>query len=314
MHITVRMKKLILLLYMKIAHHLRGKGLQQIPGVAILETFMRKTYKNEFTDEKGMLLIESQGNKMYVNVKDTGEVTHSLLVFGVYERYETRLFKKITKPGMTVVDIGANYGYYTLIAAKLVGNDGRVYAFEPELGNYDILVKNIEMNGYANVTPIRKAVSNKQGKVRLYVGKDSTGIHSFSEANVYMSSKIEANFVEVETVTLDDFFVNAIKNTKVDLIKIDAQGAEGLIIEGAGKILGDNNLKIFMEFDLYMLRNLETEPTELLHKLENYGFKIKLIDERNHCLTHAKVPEIIKRCKQKLQEEGRGDVNLLLER
>ena len=72
---------------------------------------------------------------------------------------------------MTVVDIGANYGSYTLIASKLVGNDGRVYAFEPEPGNYDILVKNIEMNGYTNVTPIRKAVSNKQGKVRLYVDK-----------------------------------------------------------------------------------------------------------------------------------------------
>ena len=72
---------------------------------------------------------------------------------------------------MTVVDIGANYGSYTLIASTLVGNDGKVYAFEPELGNYDILVKNIEMNGCTNVTPIRKAVSNKQGKVRLYVDK-----------------------------------------------------------------------------------------------------------------------------------------------
>ena len=88
---------------------------------------------------------------------------------GVNEKYETELFKKMVQDGMVVVDIGANIGYYTLIAAKLVGNKGIVYAFEPEPSNYELLCQNIAINGYTNVVPIEKAVSKTSGKTKLYV-------------------------------------------------------------------------------------------------------------------------------------------------
>ena len=58
---------------------------------------------------------------------------------------------------MVVVDIGSNIGYYTLIAAKILGSSGKVYAFEPEPNNYELLLKNIEVNGYTNIVPVQKA-------------------------------------------------------------------------------------------------------------------------------------------------------------
>jgi FkbM family methyltransferase len=85
------------------------------------------------------------------------------------------LFKGIVKEGMVVVDIGANIGYYTLIAAKLVGKSGIVYVFEPMPSNYECLCKNIEVNGYTNVVLIQKAVSNKYGIAKVWFEKDWSG-------------------------------------------------------------------------------------------------------------------------------------------
>jgi len=294
-------KKLIFLLFRIITNTLSGKGLWKIPGFLFIYRFIYKIVK-----PKGIILITCQGNKMYVNTKDEGVVS-SLLIKGVYEEYQTELFKKLIKPGMVVVDIGANIGYYTLIAARLLKDDGRVYSFEPEPNNYELLVKNIRINGCTNVIPLQKAVSNIGGKVRLFLDEVNLGKHSLSEYNV-----LKAGFVEVEAVTLDDFFESVVKNNKVNLIKIDTEGAEGLIIEGAGRILSDNDLKIIMEFWPYGLRNIGTDPLELLHRLQNYGFKIRLIDEANRCLRQIEIKKIMEICEK--TKGGKGSINLLLEK
>ncbi|GAI28792.1 unnamed protein product, partial [marine sediment metagenome] len=116
---------------------------------------------------------------------------------------------------------------------------------------------------------------------------------SFSKDNVLAASKHKTlekgSFVEVQTITLDDFFENKIKNNKVDVIKVDAEGAEGLAMDGSEKILKSNNLTVFIEFWPDGLRNLGTDPLELLHKLQKYGFKTKLINERKQSLEPIEV-------------------------
>ena len=89
------------------------------------------------------------GHTMYL--ASSGSYPPLDMAMGRYEPETTRLFKETVKPGMVVVDIGAHVGYYTLLAAKQVGPDGKVYAFEPEPGNHALLLKNIGMNGYDNV-------------------------------------------------------------------------------------------------------------------------------------------------------------------
>lgn len=249
---------------------------------------------------------------MYVNTDDKG-IVPLLLIDGTIEKYSTDLFKKMVKEGMVVVDIGANIGYYSLIAARLVGSSGMVYAFEPELTTYDLLCKNIELNKYSNVIPIQKAASNKNGKRGLWCDKINFASPSFSRDNVLVFSRDKVlendSFVEVETVTLDDFFRNTVQNSRVDIVKIDAEGAEELIINGAKQTLESNNLKIIMEFWPLALRNLGTDPLELLHKLQEYGFKIMFINEVKQVL--QPIEEIIRFCGR---EWIPGGFNLLLEK
>ena len=190
------MKKILFSLFKKISNACTGKGLRKIPGATPIQKLIY-----QITKPRGIILITCQENKMYLNTEDTG-LSPSLLIRRIYEPYETELFKKLIKSGMVVVDIGANIGYYTLLAAKLVGNNGRVYAFEPEPTNYRFLIKNIELNRYKNIKLIQKAVSDKHGKARIFLDKHNLGMHSLAEANI----QEKAGFMEVEMVTLDDFF------------------------------------------------------------------------------------------------------------
>ena len=213
---------------------------------------------------------------------------------------------------MVVVDIGANIGYFTLIAAKLMDETGLVYAFEPEPRNYEFLCKNIKLNNYSNIVPIQKAVSNKYGKSKLWVNKADLLAPSFSRKNSSLfleDTNPERNSfaIEIETTTLDKFFSDKTRNNKVDFIKIDAEGAEGLIIEGAEKILKSNDLKIIMEFRVEGLKNIGTNPLELLYRLRKYGFKIEFINEKKEILEPVK--DIVEFCKKKNLEDG---FNLLL--
>ena len=130
-------KSLLLSIFRKTKAILAGKGLRKLPFVmttyGLLYRYLKPT---------GILLIEVQNHRMYLDTRDTGVAPH-LIMNGVYEEFETQVFRSMVKPGMVVLDVGANIGYYTLIAADLVGEQGRVYAFEPHPSNYDLRVRNI---------------------------------------------------------------------------------------------------------------------------------------------------------------------------
>ena len=287
------MKKVIFCLMRKVNSALSLIGLKKRRPIVICD------YLYRMLKPKGYFLIECQDSRMYIDSSDE-VIGATLLTQGIWEEYQSELFKDLIKPGMVVIDIGANIGYYTLIAAKLVGDSGRVYAFEPEPNSYRILVKNIAINGYSNVVAIRKALSNQHGRVKLFLDKYTFGTPSFAEHNV----PHKAGFVEVETETLDNFLPDG----KVDLIKIDAQGAEGLILDGARKILRTNeSLKIIMEFWPYGLSNLKSDSLNLLNELERCGFRIKLLDD-----TSGKMEEVgtlrIMELSSKLDKWGKLDL------
>lgn len=309
-------KRFLFLLFQKLAKKrevvqgfLSRKGLGRIPGINIPYSLLTAVHDSIYDKlkPKGVILIDVQGSKIYVDTDDRS-IVPLFLVDGVMEKYETELFKQIVKEGMVVVDIGAHVGYYTLIAAKLVGKNGTVYAFEPEPSSYELLCKNIEVNRYTNVVPVPKAVSNKQEGVKLWFDKVNLPCSSFSKENVSFFSKEKVSSVEVETITLDEFFDKVVKANKVDFMKIDTQGTEGLIIDGAEKILKSNSLKIIMEFGPDLLRNLGTDPLKLLEELKNYGFKINLINEKNQSLDPVETINFFEKAK------AGKEFNLLLEK
>lgn len=267
-------------------------------------------------------VIEIQGSKMYVNVNDedyrmrkTFEAYASSLV---HEKATTELFKKIVKEGDVVVDLGANIGYFTLLAAKLVGPEGKVYAFEPEPKNYYYLQKNIKLNNYNYVLAFQKAVSDRNGKTKLYICDYDTGHHTINKFNgIENYSKgrtTKEKSIEIETITLDDFLKG--KVNQVDVIKMDVEGAEALALAGMDNILKKNKgIKMFVEFFPLLIENMGNSSREFVRKiLEDYKFSIYIISDDYNALKGKmikinNVKELMGFCK-----DEKDHINLFLSR
>jgi FkbM family methyltransferase len=186
------------------------------------------------------------------------------MLLGLYEKETVAVFKKIIRPGMTVVDIGAHIGYYTSLFAKLVGPQGRVYAFEADSDNFNILKKNTER--LHNVVLVPQAVSDHDGFVKFYK-TNNTGCHSIIPQD-------QAKVVEVATTAIDSYMTRE-KIERVDVIKIDIQGGEPMAFTGMQKLFNQtNDLSIIMELSPGDLKLANVDPLEFLQKIKDYGFEI----------------------------------------
>ena len=263
-----------------------GSRLPYSKGVA----YYLYKYIYKYVRPSGEQLIECQGSKMWVNCEDeTGVVPH-LLVEGIYEKLETELIKNSLKPGMVFVDIGANLGYYTLIASKLVGEQGKVYAIEPDDKNFQLLSKNVSLNNLKNVQLIKKALSEQPGEQKLYKDKENYGRHSLAGSNVPVLDTV----FTVETDTLD----NVLNGVAPSVMKMDVQGAEGLVMKGASKTLKKSPQRMTVEFWPTGLKNMGTDPMELLNIFSNEGFCYYFINHRNGKLEKVEKEEIIPLCEK----------------
>ncbi len=290
-------------IFKKLSNTFSGMGFRKIPGFSLLYKYVYRAVKLE-----GIREISCNGYRMFINASDEG-VAPALLIKGVYEKDETDFFKKTIKPGYVILDIGANIGYWSLLFGKLTGENGKVYAFEPEPNNFNLLKKNIEMNLYKNIEIFNYAVSNKNGEMELFTDNKNLGLHSLSSKNI----TDKKNHIKTETISLDDFFMNKIGNSKADLIKIDVQGAEGLVLSGAGRLIKENNLKIFMEFWPYGLKNFGTNPDKLLSDLIQEGYRINIFGEPTRLVQNVnEISGLIKDCYSR--KNGKGEINLLIEK
>lgn len=196
------------------------------------------------------------------------------MISGTYEPGVTRVLDSLIEPGMVVVDVGAHIGYYTLFAAQKVGPTGKVYAFEPAPSNYDVLMKNVTINGYQNVIPVQKAVCNTQEYSRFFLHTDTVA-HSLHSRTL---GKAKTS-ITVEATSLDHFFEKE-GWPAVHLVKMDIEGAELDALMGMTKLI-ERNLAVYLvlEFVPHILRSAGVNPGELLERLKGLGFTIQIIAE-----------------------------------
>ena len=265
--------------------HTVGRGFGKIPfATAAYNSLYRRLAVSE-------LILKINGSKMIMRISDADGVSYHLLYYrDGLEKYETKLFKRLIKKDMTVIDIGANIGYYTLLSARLAGNKGKVFAFEPEAENYNLLIRNVELNEYKNVTPVKKAVSSNAGKADLFLNKE-TGAHGFLPDRDGV-----VGVTTVDTVSLDEYFKHT--NYPIDIIKIDVEGSELAALAGMQNIIKHNaNLIIFTEFWPWGLQKSGFPPREYWDKLVESGFKfIYLINEKKQRLELADFSSVIRYC------------------
>jgi len=185
------------------------------------------------------------GSRIWVSNDNAG---HMLLPYciGKYEREFTHLFLQYLhwlRPGECVVDLGANVGYYAIMAAwHLRHSRGSVvYAFEPNPLAFDYLQRNKELNDLSNLIPIQQAVGDKSGTMVLYI---NPGGITFGSLRPYLSHL--TNSCEVQVTTLDEFLAQY-PESKVGLMKIDIEGAELLALRGAQRTIERDKPVIFYE-------------------------------------------------------------------
>lgn len=193
-------------------------------------------------------------------------------MLGLYEKDVTTLFLDIVKEGMTVVDVGASIGYYTLLASRLVGALGRVYAIEPDPEAYYYLRRNVISNNCNNVVTMNLAIWNRAAKAS-FVRKDR-------ERGFLSPNPVASTMATVETITLDDF-ITKVGCPRVDVIKLDIEGCETAALQGMQEISKRNpHLQVIMEYDVANLRQCSTSPEDLMTAIQALGFQNGFIIER----------------------------------
>jgi FkbM family methyltransferase len=167
-------------------------------------------------------------------VVDTGDVIgRSLVVSGVWEPEVTRVFKDVLSPGDVCVDVGANIGYFTLLASRLVGPSGRVYAVEPSSIAYAALLANLERNAISNVVPLRVAAGAREGNADLRdPPPGNLGSASLLEAAATRGSSRPARGVTRVPVVPLSALLGQEDRHRVKLVKIDVEGFELEVLVG----------------------------------------------------------------------------------
>ena len=168
---------------------------------------------------------------------------HKTYVFGTHEPSVVQGLKEVVQPGWTAIDVGANIGYYTLLMANRVGPHGKVIAFEPLAENFRILQENIKLNGHANVMAENLALMSRTERIELRSATPGA-ITWVASVKVDQNSAVESQ--SVEAVTLDEY-VQKKGIAKVDFLKIDVEGAEASVLDGAMSVLSKHRPILLIE-------------------------------------------------------------------
>jgi FkbM family methyltransferase len=213
--------------------------------------------------------VRTPGGALYVHLLDLG-VGRPLYTGLQYEPEESTFLERSLKPGMTVIDVGANVGYMALLAAKTVGAGGTVIAIEPDPGNAELLTANVERNGYRNVLIQRCAVGSEPGTAQLYRSAWNMGNHRLNPGAGGQAIAHEAIAVPVRTV---DAIVADNRLSRVDVIKMDVEGYEPGVLGGMTSTLARFKPVILTEFWPYGMRDAGFDPEGFLDRCIRAGYE-----------------------------------------
>jgi FkbM family methyltransferase len=227
---------------------------------------IRSGLDSSWQDTRQVVRLVGSGD-LSMEVVPRDEIGRFLYLYGLWDLSGTRLMQANLRPGMTVLDVGANIGYFTLLAARSVGQEGLVHSFEPHDEIRGELERNVRRNGLRNVVVRPEAVARSTGEVAFYRSAEATnqGISSTIEGSTPLGQAREARPSIVPAVRLDD--VSDSLGRSVDLVKIDVEGAERAALEGGESLFSAPDAP------LVLLESFEIDVTAEL--LRTFGFTVR---------------------------------------
>ncbi len=225
------------------------------------------------------------GGHLYVSSNDS-VVAAAIKQAQEYETHIVERMRTLVQPGMTFVDVGASIGFYTVLASTLVGETGQVFSFEPGPQNKSILLLNIAEHQLKNVKLFPVALSNEDGILLYYTSGGNGAITAFSGTAAELASGdlVPAN-------RLDDFLRH---EPRVDIVKIDVEGAEGRVFAGAMETLTRHHPVLFFEFSPPSLEATSGQSgRDLLETLEGLGYTFEVLEPGTTATGKAPINEIL---------------------
>jgi FkbM family methyltransferase len=222
-----------------------------------------------------------------------------IMALGVYEPEVVAICRQKLQPGMIVIDAGAYAGYYTLLFSELVGAEGKVYAFEPHPENIAAVRHNIRNSRYPeNIVVVPKAVSNQVGSAQIYQHQNDT-----AKTSLYTDVSIKAPLSI--TATTIDAFLSEQGISKIDLIKLDIEGAEQSALDGMQNLIAaSKRLMLIVECSPEILTRVGSTPAAFIAQLHKCGFMVSVIGEKGELVE----PETA------LMQAENNDINLFCEK
>ena len=258
----------------KVSHSIKIRLLR------IIYWWKTKRLKNAFSTGTPHI-VQTEINHIPICVLASEDIGRQILIRKQFEITDTNFITSIMKPDWVCVDIGANIGYWSLLLAQGCPK-GTIYAFEPVSLTHALLNLNILLNNFTNVLSFKQALSNKTEELTLCVAQDS----AFSSFKDTQRIPVKER-VKVACTTLDEFAL-AQQVQKIDFIKIDVEGAELSILQGAKSILQTLNPSLMLiELSQKNLLAYQTTKNDILQFLSSFGYKPFIVDSNSLTLRKA---------------------------
>ena len=252
--------------------------------------------------------------QMYVHGPEDKHVSRKIREQGLWEPFETSLIMSRLKAGDVFVDVGANIGYFTVIAASLVTEQGQVYAFEPDPENYRVLQKNCAHNfSQSNVHAVRGGLSSRDCAGQLYLSADNLGDHQ-----IYASPGVREQ-LDITLYQGADYLRRQLDHDHfkiIDLIKVDTQGSEFEVMLGLMPLLQEMPVPptILIELTPFSLRQAGSSGRELIELLAGLQQDFWIVDHIEHQLVASSAEELAQWCDNVDAVDGdEGFMNILVE-
>jgi len=225
-----------------------------------------------FADGAAVVTL-NDGRRYHWNPLQPAARMYTVPITGTFEPKETAFVRRSITAGSVCIDVGASFGWYSVLLSRLCGTAGHVHAFEPVPDTYDLLRRNLELNDCANVVANAVALDGSPAHKTLYIPdigvSGSFALHPFDRS--YRS-------LSVETQTLDDY-VATHGLERLDFVKADIEGAELGLLQGAKRALSRFGPTLLLEVQGSSTALFGHEPADVFRELERYGYTAFSVDD-----------------------------------
>ncbi|MCA9494675.1 MAG: FkbM family methyltransferase [Myxococcales bacterium] len=251
------------------------RRLRNIPGaVLVLDKVRRRWLVTDRT-----IVVNDFDGDLKLELSLGGHMGSQIFWYGSYSRHELRVLDALLEPGMVVADVGANMGEVTLAAAKRVGPTGRVHSFEPVDTIAERLLRNVGMNGLDQVTVHRFGLSDAPGEVEIYTSEqrfDDGTIHE-GLSTIFAGGDRRSVIQTIPLRTMDSLLDDGTL-TRLDLLKVDVEGAELAVLHGAKRVLEQLKPWVMMEVNAGTSENADVPLADVPGFLVERGYRLYRID------------------------------------